>query len=71
MNRFSFKKGWVQVPKNKSDEVRNRIMVVLGLQARNSFYIRLRGAIEPKVSEAQAIEKIFAMYGITDIWGDE
>lgn len=68
--RFAFKKGWSQVPRNKTEEVRLHIMSALGLQTRNTFYIRLRGKIEPKVSEAEKIENIFREYGITEIWGE-
>lgn len=70
MNRFAFKKGWGQVPYNKTKEVRERIMAALNLQTRNTFYIRLRGKIEPKVSEAEKIEEIFRDYGITEVWGE-
>ena len=70
MTRFSFRKAWGQVPKNKAEEVRKRIMDALGMKTRNTFYIRLRGEIEPKVSEAEAIEAIFKDYGITEVWGD-
>ena len=58
------------MPRNKTEEVRLRIMDALGLQTRNTFYIRLRGKIEPKVSEAEKIENIFREYGITEIWGE-
>ena len=70
MTRFSFRKAWGQVPKNKAEEVRKRIMDALGMKTRNTFYIRMRGEIEPKVSEAEAIEAIFKDYGITEVWGD-
>lgn len=70
MTRFSFRKAWGQVPKNKAEEVRKRIMDALGMKTRNTFYIRMRGEIEPKVSEAESIEKIFSEYGITDVWGE-
>lgn len=68
--RFAFKKGWSQLPRNKMEEARLRIMTALKLQARNNFYIRLRGKIEPKVSEAEKIEEIFREYGITEVWGE-
>ena len=58
------------MPRNKTEEVRLRIMDALGLQTRNTFYIRLRGKIEPKVSEAEKIENIFKEYGITEVWGE-
>lgn len=69
-SRFSFRKAWAQVPMGKLTEVQARIMAALKLQTKNTFYIRLRGEVEPKVSEAEAIESIFADYGITDVWGD-
>lgn len=69
-NRFSFRKGWSQLPKNKTAEVRELIMEALQLKTRNTFYIRMRGEIEPKVSEAESIEAIFKDHGITDVWGD-
>lgn len=68
--KFSFKKGWNQLPQTKTNEVRKKIMQALGLQTRTSFYPRLNGDIEPKLGEALAIEDIFNEYGITDIWGE-
>lgn len=68
--RFSFKKGWNQLPQTKTYEVRKKIMAALGLQTRTSFYPRLNGDIEPKFGEALAIEDIFQEYGIKDIWGE-
>lgn len=58
------------MPRNKTEEVRLRIMAALSLQTRNTFYVRLRGKIEPKVSEAEKIEEIFRDYGITEVWGE-
>jgi predicted transcriptional regulator len=52
-------------------EVRQKIMKALGIKHRASWIARLNGTIEPRVSEAKAIEEIFAEYGITDIWGGE
>ncbi|MDD4593138.1 MAG: hypothetical protein PHG06_22365 [Parabacteroides sp.] len=46
-------------------------MSALGLTTRAAWWQRLNGIVEPKVSEAAAIEKIFTDFGITDIWGDE
>ncbi len=42
----------------------------LSIRTRQSFHLRLNGEIEPKVSEARAIEEVFSEYGITDVWGD-
>lgn len=70
MEKFSFKKGFSQVRQIDAPEVKTRIMTALGLSTRAAWWQRLNGIVEPKVSEAQAIETIFAEYGITDVWGE-
>lgn len=67
---FSFKKGWGQVKNIDMPVVRKKIESALGIRNRNSFYNRLNGDVEPKVSEAKAIESIFSEYGITEVWGE-
>ena len=69
MNEFSFKLGFSQVKRKDAKEVRERIMQALGLTTRASWYARLNGVVEPKVSEARAIEEVFTKYGITKVWG--
>lgn len=66
---FSFKKGFRQVPIGKTKEVREAIMTALDIRGRMTWYNRLNGEIEPRVSEAQKIEEIFNRYNITDVWG--
>lgn len=66
---FSFKHGWLQLRRGDMPAVKTKIINALGI-AEQSFFRRLRGDIEPKVSEAAAIERIFAEYGITDVWGN-
>lgn len=67
---FSFKKGYRKLTVEQLPKVRAKICEVLGLAEVTSFYPRLNGKIEPKISEARAIETVFAEYGITDIWGE-
>ena len=69
MNEYSFKRGYSQVRQKDAKEVKMRIMSALGLTARVSWYARLNGKVEPKVSEARAIEGVFADFGIKSIWG--
>lgn len=69
--RFSFVRGMNRVPMMNVVAVKNEICAELGVVNRTSFYKRLYGEIEPKVSEAQAIEQVFAKYGVTDVWGVE
>lgn len=70
MKRFSFQKGFSQVRQRDVSEVKAKIMRALNIKTRASWKYRLDGTIEPKVSEASAIEAIFAEYGITEIWGE-
>lgn len=70
MENFSFKKGYSQVRRIDAQAVKEQIMNALGLTTRAAWWKRLNGIVEPKVSEAAAIESIFAEYGITEIWGE-
>lgn len=71
MNDYSFKRGFAQVRQKDVLEVKKRIMSALGLTTRVSWHARLNGKVEPKVSEARAIESIFADFGINSVWGAE
>ena len=71
MGNFSIKKGFGQLQQKDAPLVKQKIMIALNLNTRSSWWYRLNGMVEPKVSEAQAIEKIFADYGVTEIWGTE
>lgn len=71
MNEYSFKRGFAQVQQKDVQKVKERIMFALGLTTRSSWYARLNGAVEPKVSEARAVEAVFADYGIKDVWGED
>jgi hypothetical protein len=51
------------------EPVKNEIMAALHIATNASYCRRRKGEIEPKISEARAIEEIFAKRGITDVWG--
>lgn len=68
--KFSFMRGYNNLPRKHLREVREEITSALGI-SRESFYRRLRGEVEPKVSEAKKIEEIFNRYDISNIWGDK
>ena len=70
ISSFAFKKGWNQLKLVDMNKCRSKIMDALGLTTLPPFYQRLNGKVEPKVTEAAAIESIFAEYGITDIWSE-
>jgi len=71
MSDFSFQLGFSQVKQRDVKEVKQKIMLALNINTRSSWMMRLNGVVEPKVSEAKAIEEIFAEYGITEVWGNE
>lgn len=66
---FAFRKGWSQLKLRDTKECRERIMKALNITTKVGFCQRMRGGVEPKVSQARALEEIFKSYGITDIWG--
>ena len=69
---FSFESGWISLPQKQQNEVRDKIMAALKITTVSSFYRRKRGIPEPRISEVQAIEAIFAEYNIIEgIWGSE
>lgn len=67
--QFSFSLGWSQVKNGDIPECREKLMSVLNIKTRAAFLVRLKGDVEPKVSEAKAIEQVFKEFGITDVWG--
>lgn len=69
MDEYSFQVGFSQVQKRDLKEVRHRIMSVLNLTTRASWYARLNGRVEPRISEVRQIEEIFEEYGIKEVWG--
>lgn len=69
MNEFSFQLGFSQVKQKDANDVKKKIMTALGISTRASWSARLNGNVEPKVSEARAIETIFSDYGIREVWG--
>jgi len=70
MSEFSFQKGWEQVTIGQAKEVKAEIMMKLGITTNSNWLQRLKGNVEPKISEAHNIESVFNKYGITDIWGE-
>jgi hypothetical protein len=71
MRNYAFEKGFSQVMNKDVQAVRHEIMEALNVTTRPAFLSRLRGEVEPKVSEAEKIEAIFSKYGVTDVWGEE
>lgn len=68
--KFSFLRGFNQVPVSCASKVKEEILQALKLNNRVSWYQRLYGNVEPKMTEAKAIEDIFKKYEITEVWGN-
>ena len=68
MKKIGFLKGLGQVQEKDSANVRTELMAVIGVSSRMSLYNYSIGKIEPRVSQATAIEAVFHKYGIKDIW---
>lgn len=66
---FAFQLGWSQVKNGDLPKVRKELMNVLGVTTRAAFLARLKGDVEPKVSQAKAVERVFAKYGVKNVWG--
>lgn len=67
--QFSFMRGWSQVKNFQMPQVKAEILEALNLKTRVSWYQRLYGNIEPRITEVKAIEAVFAKYGIDEVWG--
>lgn len=59
---FSFLKGWSQVKNGDLAECRDKLMAALNITTRAAWGKRLKGEVEPKISEARAVEAVFAEY---------
>ena len=67
----SCKSGYRQLRKSDEEKFRAEFMEIFKIRTRNSFYSRLNGKPEPKMSEIQKIDQLFRKYGVTtNIWGD-
>lgn len=66
---FSFQKGWSQVKNGDIPAARERLMAALNITTRAAWGKRLKGEVEPKISEVHAVEEVFADFGIKEVWG--
>ena len=67
----SFNRGWSQIPPCYRDEVRQKLMAVFGILTISQFYARMRGEVEPRKSQIEGVQAVFAQFNVTDIWGLE
>jgi hypothetical protein len=69
MQTTSFNKGYRQIAPKDRERFIARVKKALGVDSVQSFYDYKKGSRELKFTKAKAIEKIFASFGITEVWG--
>ena len=62
--KWSFKEAFHSLPHKEMPIVRKEIEKALNIKAQMSWYNRLNGLIEPRISEYLAIQRIFKKRGI-------
>ena len=72
MDNFSFRKGFEQVRRKDVKEVKEKLAKAIGIKINNrmSWSNWINGKVEPKITQKEAIEKVFAEYEITEVWGN-
>lgn len=68
--QFSFNKGWQQLRQGDVVTCRKELMNALNVTTRAAFLQRLKGNVIPNMLEARSVERVFAKYGIKEIWGE-
>ena len=68
--QFSFNKGWLQLRQADIAACPRELMEAFNVTTRAAFLQRLKGNVIPNVLEAHNVEKVFAKYGIKDVWGE-
>ena len=67
----SCKRGYNQIRRCDEEQFRAEFMELFGIRTKQSFYNRLNGRPEPKMSEIAKINNLFRKYGVTtNIWGE-
>lgn len=63
-----FRKGYGSLMIKDKKTATEKLWQALGINSRSMFHMYLTGKIEPKVSQAAAIEFVFSSYGVNEIW---
>ena len=67
--RYSFKKGYLQVPIGEKEKVRYELNNIIGISGRTYFSTILNSGIENiSLPKYEAINQAFARRNITDVW---
>lgn len=67
--RYSFKKGYLQVPIGEKESVREELKTILGISGRTYFSTILNsGIVDISLPKYELINQAFARRNITDVW---
>jgi len=64
-----FNLGWGQLQTKDVPMAREKLLVALGINNRVSLSAYKTGKLEPKATQAAAVEGVFNEFGITEVWG--
>ena len=65
----AFNKGYREVAAKDQQAVKAELMEALGINHVNPFYRHRDGIVKHNPAEREAIERIFAKYGVKQPWG--
>jgi hypothetical protein len=66
--KSGLKRAYDQIPKGLASQLREELKEAIGVKTDVNLYTYIRGDVEPKLSQALAIEKVFQKYGISVNW---
>ena len=67
--RYSFKKGYLQVPIGEKEKMREELKNILGISGRTYFSTILNsGIVDISLPKYDLINQAFARRNITDVW---
>lgn len=68
MKKYGFKRGWNKANSAQKKSLMKGLMKIYEITTVQAVYARIRGDVEPRVSQADATERLFEKHNITDIW---
>lgn len=69
--RFAFEKGWNYIRAIDQTKAMDDFKTLFGITTESNVYRRIRGEVEPTVTEYEGIETILKKYGVAkkNMWG--
>lgn len=67
--KYSFKKGYMQIRKCDVVKFRRECMKILGIKTFTAFYNRMEAKVVPDMYEYEQLTELFKKYGVEDAFG--